>query len=188
MIAADVVNAIASRYKNGDASALADLHHELEPIIRAAVRRTAILGLPTTLTTDDLAQECWLHLARIARSWSGDGSFLAYFGTSLYHSLARFAMGERGFDKGGKHRCRSIDHDALVGLIGRHMVRGSVPEQAAIVSDYLSVLPEQERRAVELSVLQGETFEGIGATLGISRAGAYRYCQRGLETLRAAYA
>lgn len=185
MIDVDVVNDLARAYKAGDTSALAELHHALEAVIKANIRRASIFTLPPTLSTDDLRQESWLLLARVANAWPGGSSFLAYFSVALGHAFARWSMYEDGCDARGRHRCRSVDHDTLVETIDRHVIRWGEPEQAVIVTEMLAVLPLDERRAVVMHELDECTFEQIGAELGISRAAAYRRCTAGLERLGA---
>src|SRR4051812_4346678 len=143
MIAAETVNALARRYQRGDMDALEPLYDELRPVVYAAIRRTT---LPHSMTVEDARQESWLLLADIAQAWPGRGYFLGY----VLVSFRRWVMWEKGYDRGGRRRGTVISHDILVGIIDRHVVHGSAPEQEAVVADILASLPEPERRAVTL--------------------------------------
>src|SRR5438876_3085965 len=85
------VNLVA-RYQRGQEGALADLYRFLEPAIRTGERRYRSFKLPTSLTRQDISQQCWIILADLARRWRPRprGSFLAYFFRTFPHRLQRF--------------------------------------------------------------------------------------------------
>ena len=86
--AADLV----ARYQRGQLGALADLYRFLEPAIRTGERRYRSINLPTSLTRQDISQQCWIILADLARRWHPRprGSFLAYFFRTFPHRLQQF--------------------------------------------------------------------------------------------------
>ncbi len=185
MIVNETVDELVLRYQQGEPDALGALHEALTPAILTAIRRVSFHGLPASVNPEDVLQETYVLLSELAAHWEPRGApFASYVWSYFAKVLRRWLWREEGRDAVGKRRCISVPHDHLVNTIGGYTIRGSAPERAAVLADYLGVLPADQRRAVELSVLEGASFEDIGPLLGVSRATAHRLYTRGLATLR----
>jgi RNA polymerase sigma factor (sigma-70 family) len=174
--------ALVVRYQDGDPEALALLHDRLGAIILSVLRPYRTVMLPSAMTYQDVVQQTWVILAELAERWQPHGSFLAYFFRSFPRALRRYVT-VAGAHRGSKHaRVISVPYDELLraadALGGLHQE----PEQL-LWRQQVGGLPVDQRVALTMHVLDGESFETIGRTLGISRASAHRLYRRALESV-----
>lgn len=62
--------------------------------------------------------------------------------------------------------------------------RISAQDDAVLLRDAMSRLPDRERAAIEMQTVNGATLEDVGDALGVSVSRAYQLRNRGLERLR----
>ncbi len=175
------IDDFALAYQEGGAWALAALHEQLRPAIFAVLRRLLTDRLPATLDFEDLQQQTWVLLGELAARWQPRGPFLAYFLASFERELRRFVARSRSHR--GQVSVLMVPHAHLIEQIDHHHEGRNRPEEAALTSQLLSMLPSPERRAVELFVLEAWSCQAIGAELGVSAATAHRLAQRGIARL-----
>lgn len=168
------------RYQSGQEGALADLYRFLEPAIRTGLRRYRSADLPTSLTRQDISQQCWVILADLARRWRPRGSFLAYFFRTFPYALQRFVHRPRP-------RRRTVEimvpHDEV--MLAADRVREAEPiwETKPTWQEVLAGLSAPERQVFVLHSVEGQSFASISQALGVSRATAYRLHRRALAQL-----
>ena len=165
--------ALVVRYQDGDPEALALLHDRLGVIILSVLRPYRTATLPSAVTYQDIVQQSWVILAELAERWRPHGSFLAYFFRSFPRALRRY-VAVAGAHRGSKWaRVVSVPYEELLraadALGGLHQE----PEQL-LWRQQVGELPVDQRVALTMHVLDGESFEAIGRTLRISRASAAR--------------
>jgi RNA polymerase sigma factor (sigma-70 family) len=174
--------ALVVRYQDGDPEALSLLHDRLGPIILSVLRPYRTATLPSAVTYQDVVQQTWIILAELAERWQPHGSFLAYFFRSFPRSLRRYVT-VAGAHRGSKRaRVVSVPYDELLRAADAH---GGIHQESEYLlwRQQVEGLPPEQRVAITMHVLDGESFEVIGRTLGISRASAYRLYRRALESL-----
>lgn len=180
---AAVISALAERYQQGDGAALARLHEALLPAIAGTLARYGRRGgFPSSITTEDLAQQTWVILADLARRWKPSGCFLSYFLRSFAREIHRFygrAMPNR---RTRTAQMLTLPHDDLLTALDRRP-RVDPAEEPGPLTDALMTLPPDQRVALALHVVEGFDYQEIGAALGVSRATAHRLCQRAVAAL-----
>jgi RNA polymerase sigma factor (sigma-70 family) len=184
----DEAVALVHRYQDGDAAALAALHGQLRPAIRAALRRLQVVDLPPTLTSQDLEQQSWIVLADLALHWQPDGRFLAYFFQSFAHQMSRFVQQAASTRRTRLIEVVTLPHDDLVlkleGIVDQDLGAGELSGGALPLLDDLAALPRRQRAAFLLHAVDGHDFEAIGRTLQISRASAHRLYHQARQRLQ----
>jgi RNA polymerase sigma factor (sigma-70 family) len=179
---------LVHRYQAGDADALAVLHGQLWPAMRAALRRLQAAELPPTLTSQDLEQQSWIILADLALHWQPDGRFLAYFFQSFAHQMSRFVQQAASTRRTRLIEVVTLPHDDLVlkldQIVDQRVGAGELPEGALPMLEDLSALPRRQRAVFLLHAVDGHDFDAIGRTLQISRASAHRLYHQARQQLQ----
>ena len=182
-VAVREISALADRYRRGEADALVTLHGRLSPAIGRVLARYHRLGLPPSLTAQDLSQQTWIILAELAQRWRPDGSFLAYFLQSFPREVQRFYQRALPTRRTRSVEVRVLPHDMLLAQLERRIDGGSLAEEPGALTDALRALPAPLRVALALRAVEGADFEAIGQILGVSRATAHRLYLRAVAAL-----
>lgn len=170
---------LVARYRDGQQDALADLYRFLEPAIRSGLRRYRSADLPTSLSFQDVSQQCWVILADLARRWRPRGSFLAYFFRTFPHALQRFVHAARPQRRAVE---MMVPHDEVMAAAE---LREADPvwETRSIWDDALAGLSAPERQVFVLHSVEGQSLASISQAIGVSRATANRLYRRALGRL-----
>ena len=171
------------RFRGGDPDALATLYAELEPAIRAVLRRYRVLSLPSSIGAEDLRQQTWIILSELALRWQPRGSFIGYFLRSFPRELRRYVVRAR-LDRGSSIQVMSLPHPDLVDLADRSP-GGSLEPDTIPWSHHLGLMPDRERAVFLLRALDGLEFAIIGRAVGVSRAAAHRLFSKACARLSA---
>ena len=182
--AATAIAALAERYQQGDAEALALLHDRLRPAIGGVLARYRRLDLPSSISAQDLSQQTWVILADLARRWQPSGSFLAYFLRSFSREIQRYFGRALPSRRTRSVQMITLPHDDLLMAVDRHLHAADPIEDLGPLLASLKALPPEQRVALALRAVEGYDFAAIGKTLGVSRATAHRLCQRAIAALR----
>ena len=187
----EVIEAEASslvlRYQAGEAEALWLLHDRLGRAIGSILRRYGKAPLPSTVTSQDLAQQSWVVLAELARRWRPSGSFLAYFFRSFPREIERYIQRSRPNRRTKQTQMIGVPHDELMGTAAELVAPAAFADQAAWAEEIAS-LPAPQRVALLLHAMEGSSFDAIGATLNVSRASAHRLYRRAVARLAVEFA
>lgn len=167
---------LMNRYVDGDTAAFEELYVRLAPHVR---RRLLRLAGPEGV--DDLVQQTFMKMHRARHQWRRDTLVRPWVMTIARH-LATDSLRARG-----ARRDRLTDDGVLPEL---DQVLSDAPcreARAKAVRAAIEALPESQRSVVELHKLEGQSFDDIAQTLGISsgtaRVRAHRAYGRLRETL-----
>lgn len=180
----DRIHAILTRYRSGEAAALAELHEALRPAILGVLRRYRSGDLPPAISGQDLSQQTWVILDELARRWHPQGSFLAYFVSSFPHDLDHYVRRARSNRSTRRVQVIGLPHDELVVQADR--VREARPSYGGLGewAPELERLPANERAALLLRAIDGQDYTHIGRALNVSRASAHRLYRRAVQRLQ----
>lgn len=168
------IDALARRYRQGDTIALAGLHAATAYVIRPALARAITAGLPTVLDPQDLEQEAWVSLARLARKWDPAlGAFGAYARASLTGALLNSVKSHDHMRRSRRVTVASIAHDH-VWRIEISVEDGRAWADAMAFREHVAGLAARHRDVVQLVAVDDMTLTEAGQRLGISTAAAHR--------------
>jgi RNA polymerase sigma factor (sigma-70 family) len=176
--------ALVQRYQQGETTALEILHEQLEPIIHATLRGYRDAELPSTLTLQDVKQQCWVILAEIAARWRPQGSFLAYFFKCFPRAVQRYVEGTRPNRRTRLVQVLSLPHDELLNRLAEQAPSTPSPTDPTAWPSALGQLPPNQRSAFVLRVTEGKSFAAIAQEVGLSESSARRLYYQALEYLR----
>ena len=166
-----------ARLRARDPELLEALVRELSPHLLAVIRGYA----RDDDHADDLLQECWIHLLERLESYRPRGSF-AGWATAVARNVCASSLRRDGRADQGE-----LEIDDLRG------VPGDAPDPEARLTQQrlrtalfkaLSRLPDREREAIVLRVLEGRSTEEAAETLGVSRRAVGDLVERGLYRMR----
>ena len=157
---------LLGRYaESRDAEAFADLMVRHAGLVYGTCQRV----LRDTHAAEDAAQDCFLALARHARQVRGN---LAGW---LHTTALRAALRRRAEARA------TLDHASDVPAVDTDRERHELLEH---LDQALAELPDDQREAVVLRFLEGQTQEQIALRLGCSQPTIHRRIDRGLAELR----
>jgi RNA polymerase sigma-70 factor (ECF subfamily) len=206
----DLVIFFAARMRAGETLAYLIREIRLPPVTQDPDRRLeqyrAYLALLARMQVDDrlkgkidlsgVVQQTLLeaHQASACLAGRSKGEVVAWLRRALANNLAdevrRLAVGKRDV---GRERSleaaleqSSARLEAWVAAEQSHPADGLIrQEQAVRLAAALDQLPENQRRAVELRHLHGQSLAGVAEALGCSKAAVVGLLHRGVEKLRA---
>jgi RNA polymerase sigma factor (sigma-70 family) len=182
-VSEEEASALVLAYQRGEPDSLARLHERVGAIIGSFVYRYSPTSLPAPVTLQDLSQQSWIILAELASRWRPSGSFLAYFFRSFPRELYRYVLRASASRRSGNVQMISLPYDDLVGELDRLQAAQAPDEQGTSWDEALVRLPPRERAVFLLRVEEGQDFEAVGHSLGISRSSAYRLYRRAVAQL-----
>jgi RNA polymerase sigma-70 factor (ECF subfamily) len=151
--------------------------------------------LRAKLDPSDMVQEALLkaHQALPGFRWHGEAELVAWLRRILANTLAdtvrRYTAGAR--DVGLERSLEANVEQSSARLEALLAAEQTSPSERAIreeqllrLAEGLARLPEDQRRAVELKHLQGESLEGLSRELGRSVTAVAGLLRRGLDRLR----
>jgi len=160
-----------------DPELLEELARELSPRIWMAIRRYA----RDDQHADDLLQSSWIHILERLESFKRPGTFGRWAIAVSKNVCLKQLRAEK------RQMGRSVDLEAIA------EVPGAGPDpleelqanwQRGILDDALSSLPDRERDAVVLRVLEGLSAKETAQLLRVSVPGARSLVRKGLARLR----
>jgi RNA polymerase sigma factor (sigma-70 family) len=188
----DESSRLALAWRAGDRSALTPLYGLLRPLILAAFKRyrgrpgDQQRALPTTLESDDLAQESWLILAELLERWRPEGgNFGAYFRVSFPWALAHYIRLHSP-----SRRARGVQvlganlPDVQEQIEGQSGVDGREWDQELAWSELLEPLPEREQTVLLLHLAEQQSFTAVAQAMQLTRPAAYRLYRRALKRVQ----
>lgn len=182
--------------KTGDGTALGQLLEQYRRYLGLLARVQIGQRLQGKVDELDLVQETFLEAHRNFGRFQGtsEGQFVAWLrqilAANLVNMLRRY-LGTQGRDV----RLEREIHDAVdrssIALDGALLAPGSSPsqqasrrEQAVVLADALSELPDDYREAIVLRHLEGLTFPQIAERMGRSVDSVEKLWLRGITRLR----
>ncbi len=188
---ARLVSNLALRYRSGDNAALAELHAELEDLLRAFLRPYLSPSgpLPPTIEASDLSQQAVVALAEAVLEWRPErcDNFLPYLIRSFPWRIQRYVS--RQWPSGGSPHVQvfSLPHDLLIRQMAEVVGRdGRDWDGDLICGELLEALPALSGRVLGLHLFRGLSFAEVSRVLGISRSRAHEVFQRAISLLRSA--
>lgn len=183
----DHVDALALAYRAGRGD-LGELYRAVEPTFKYRLNQILRQPMPTLLDADDIRQQSWLIVDRLARRWDpAEGAFGAYVRVSFWyemHRLVRLYAPRRRSLHVHVSTLPEEDWDATI----RHQVGADGREwdgQLAVV-EMLETLDVDVRQVVALRALCGLSVAVVADRLGITRGQQIGRYHRGIERLRLA--
>jgi RNA polymerase sigma factor (sigma-70 family) len=186
--APDPANALALAYRAGRTELLPALFEALRPVLQPTLRRYRInaRSLPAALEPEDLVQQTWLILDRLARRWDPTGGdFGAYVRTTFPWALWRYIQYQSPGRRARAVRVDNVQHHDLLDRFGdRPGTDGRAWDDQLIAAELLDELDPLERRAFLLHRVEERTLPEVAQALRLTSAGAYRTYRRALDRLR----
>jgi RNA polymerase sigma factor (sigma-70 family) len=184
----DPANELALAYRSGRTELLPALFEALRPVLQPTLRRYKVNGwsLPASLEPEDLVQQTWLILDRLARRWDpAGGDFGAYVRTTFPWALWRYIQYQSPGRRARAVRVDNVQHQDLLDRFGdRPGTDGRVWDDQLIAAELLDELDPIERRAFLLHRVEERSLPEVGQALRLTSAGAYRTYRRALDRLR----
>jgi RNA polymerase sigma-70 factor (ECF subfamily) len=163
--------------------------------LRALARHKVPAHLRAKFDSEDLVQSTLIkvHQADAAFEDCSEPEALAYFRLTLASAVAQEV---RGYDRGKRRVERERSLETALDRTGSRgasclaadqtspTARARRNEQLTHLADALNVLPESQRRAIELRYFQGLSVGDTAGRLGITYPAAVGLLRRGLEGLR----
>ena len=164
---------LMNRYVDGDLAAFDSLYTQLAPHVR---RR--LIRLTGTEGVDDLVQQTFLKVHRARHQWRRDTLVRPWVMTITRH-LATDTLRARG-----ARRDRLTVDGLLPELDLPPSDAACMEARASAVRAAIEALPDSQRSVVELHKLEGQSFDDIAQTLGISSGTARVRAHRAYGRLR----
>ena len=186
--APDPANGLALAYRSGRPELLPALFDALRPVIQPTLRRYKIneWSLPASLEPEDLVQQTWLILDKLARRWDpAGGDFGAYVRTTFPWALRRYVQYQSPGRRARAVRVDNVRHQELLDRFGdRPGTDGRAWDEQLIAAELLDDLDPIERRAFLLHRVEERSLPEVGQALRLTNAGAFRTYHRALDRLR----
>ena len=160
-----------------DPTLLTQLVEDLSPRIWTAIRRYA----QDDDDADDLLQDCWVRILDRLDSFKRRGPFAAW-AIAVSRNVCKTRLRQRKLARGSVVLVEDISEIAGRGPDPLDALR-TKREQDAIYAA-LAKLPDRERDAIVLRVLEGRDARETGATLGVTPDTVRSLLQRGMYRLR----
>ena len=186
--APDPANELALAYRSGRTELLPALFDALRPVLQPTLRRYRLnaRSLPPALEPEDLVQQTWLILDRLARRWDpAGGDFGAYVRTTFPWALWRYIQYQSPGRRARAVRVDNVQHQELLDRFGdRPGTDGRAWDEQLIAAELLDELDPIERRAFLLHRVEERSLPEVGQALRLTSAGAFRTYHRALDRLR----
>jgi len=175
---------LARRVKQGDRAALGELHAALQPRLAGVLQRYRHLGAEGPLEPADLAQQAFLIVADLARSWPGQGPFIAWVVRLFPLALLAYRREMLRWDG---PEVLSLGADDLALLCEEHAdpAPGPDPAEYAFCRQLLAQLPAQRQQLLWWRFGDGLSYGDIERLHGLPAGSAQRLCEQSLSYLRA---
>lgn len=172
---------------------MSDLFHDGVPLAAAALRRHRRRWRAAGLEWGEARQEMLVILWRCSLHWreGGGAAFRTYYYSAVHRWMLRPLLKQERFERampglprgrpgeGRDVECAGLDEPADEAAARRE----EGPLLSAALREALAALPERDRE-VALRRGRGETFQAIGASLGVSKRRALQLWERALRMLR----
>ncbi|MFP6584645.1 MAG: sigma-70 family RNA polymerase sigma factor [Candidatus Hydrogenedentota bacterium] len=153
---------------NQDAEAFKDLSSRYAGMVFATCRR--ILG--NDADTEDVAQECFVSLARTSKTPG------AYLGPWLHHVATNLSLNWI------RTESRKRNRESSQKAAQQNAATSPDSEILALVDEAIAKLPESQRAPVIAYFFEDQTQESIAKNLGLTRQGAANRISTGVESIR----
>jgi len=161
---------------NATAELLGLFEAHYDELLRFLVRRTGDADRAA-----ELAQDVWLKLAAGGEGGAAIDNPRAY----LYRVAANLAVDrERSEARRSQRRADEAAARGLPDPLACPERRRLARERLVLLDEALAGLPDNARRALLMSRVEGRTFADIAATLGVSESMVAKYIARALRTCR----
>ncbi len=165
------------RLRARDPELLGALVRELSPHLLAVIRGYA----RDDDHANDLLQECWIHILERLDAYRPHGPF-AGWAAAVTRNVCKSSL-----RKEKRHGKEEVAIDAAADVPSTDPDAGERPERRRLrraLFEALRTLPDREREAIVLSVLEGRPTRQVAEALGVSPDGARGLVRRGLDRMR----
>jgi RNA polymerase sigma-70 factor (ECF subfamily) len=195
MMQAPLANALLEQARQGDREALGRLLEAQRLALHRLAERQLAARLAVRVDASDIIQQTFLQAHRSFERFAGQDvrQLAAWLEGILDHKVAGAIRDHALLQKRNVQRDRSLDdsHGGVASLKQELDGGLSTPSQKAIrgeqeqlLSQALSVLPDDQREAVRLRHLEGWALADIARHLGRSPAATAGLIKRGMQALR----
>jgi RNA polymerase sigma-70 factor (ECF subfamily) len=188
-------NALLEQARQGDREALGRLLEAQRAALRRLAERQLDGRIAVRVDASDIIQQTFLEAHRSFQQFAGDDAreLVAWLQRILDHKVAGAIRDHTLLQKRNVHRDRSMDdsHGGVASLKqqldgglsspSQKAIRG---EEAQLLTQALTVLPDDQREAVRLRHLEGWSLTDIARQLGRSHAATAGLIKRGMQALR----
>jgi RNA polymerase sigma-70 factor (ECF subfamily) len=192
---APLANALLEQARQGDREALGQLLEAQRSALRRLAHRQLEGRIAVRVDASDIIQQTFLEAHRSFPQFAGQDArqLAAWLEGILDHKVAGAIRDHALLQKRNVQRDRSLDdsHGGMASLKEQLDAGLSTPSQKTIrgeeeqlLSQALSVLPNDQREAVRLRHLEGWALADIARHLGRSPAATAGLIKRGMQALR----
>lgn len=126
---------------------------------------------------EDLLQQAFLRLHQHRNSYDATLPFLPWI-----FSISRNAL----VDHLRKHKATPMDQEKLISIADKHhhLEHGLDDEGAAMWREVMRLLPEEQRKLIQMRFEEGMSFEEIARLNGVNESSARKRLSRTIQSLR----